>query len=66
MQVLRVVVSGVAALAVGGVLYLVQIKAFALSFVLPGTMGAIAASAVLDRSIPPARWQGAASKVRLV
>jgi hypothetical protein len=45
---LRVLASGVAALAVGGVLYLVEPKAFALAYVLQGTMVAIAASAVLD------------------
>jgi hypothetical protein len=33
---------------VGGVLYLAEPKAFALAYVLPGTMVAIAASAVLD------------------
>ncbi len=45
---LRVPVSGVAALAVGGVLYLIEPKAFALGYVLPGTMVAIAVSAALD------------------
>ncbi len=45
---LRVLASGVAALAVGGVLYLAEPKAFALAYVLPGTMVAIVASAVLD------------------
>ncbi len=45
---IRLLASGVAALAVGGVLYVVEPKAFALAYVLPGTMVAIAASAVLD------------------